>query len=96
MTSQHRAGPEERWTRSAAALWRRTFDRTVLLDWSTGATFNLSATGAAIWDMLEVPASATELARELAPLYEVDVATVERDVRALLEQLHGMQVVTRA
>ncbi len=51
---------------------------------------------AAVWDLLEEPASLAELVAALAEVYEEDPAVVELDVTTLLAELEDLGAVTRA
>lgn len=87
--------PQDSIRRKPGALCAEVDGEVVLMDVEKGVYFGLDAIGSDIWKRLETPASATELAAELAGDYDADVATIETDVLALFAQLvdHGLAEV---
>ena len=73
------------WRRRDDVLWRRSLDAVILLP----------GTGAIVWDLLEEPATLTELVATLAEAYEADPAVVDHDVRTLLGELETLGAVAR-
>ena len=59
----------------------------VMMDVEKGVYFGLDAIGTDVWNRLEAPVTAAELADALAQDYEADTATIERDVLALLSRM---------
>ena len=68
------------WRRRDDVLWRRSLDAVILLPVGADEPITLPGTGAAVWDLLEEPASLDELVATLAEAYEEDPAVVEHDV----------------
>ena len=83
------------WRRRDDVLWRRSLDAVILLHVGADDPLTLPGTGAAVWDLLEEPASLAELVALLAEAYEEDPAVVEHDVTTLLTDLEALGAVTR-
>jgi hypothetical protein len=90
-----RKGLRTRYVRSSNVLWRRTFDRVVLLVPGSEQSVTLSGTGVDLWDHLAEPRSLDAMSAELADLYGTASAAVERDVRATLDALVERGIVQR-
>ena len=84
-----------RWRRRADVLWRRAVDAVVLLPVGADDPVLLPGTGAAVWELLEQPATLDELLAALREVYgtDADAASVEADVVALLDRLVGLGAV---
>jgi hypothetical protein len=66
----------------------REFDgEWVVLDLAGGNYFGLNELGGIIWQDLSSGRSPSEIARLLGPKYDVDEATILRDVLALVDEL---------
>jgi hypothetical protein len=52
--------------------------------------YRLNEVAGFVWDRLDEPRTAEDLAREIAEVFEVDEATARRDVETLLAKLAGM------
>jgi hypothetical protein len=94
---QHRAlvPVSMRYVRSRDLLWRRTFDRVVLLVPGSDQSVTLSGTGVDLWEHLAEPRSLDAISAELADRYGTAAAAVERDVRPTLDALVTRGVVVR-
>jgi Coenzyme PQQ synthesis protein D (PqqD) len=68
-------------------LWRKTFDRVVVLVPGSDRFLTLSGTGVDLWDSLAEPRSLDAISAELADRYRTASAAVERDVRPALDAL---------
>jgi hypothetical protein len=90
------AGSAAVWRRRDDVLWRRSLDAVIVLPVGADEPLTLPGTGAAVWDLLEEPASLAELVAALAEVYEEDPAVVELDVTTLLAELEDLGAVTRA
>ncbi|WP_131786309.1 lasso peptide biosynthesis PqqD family chaperone [Protofrankia symbiont of Coriaria ruscifolia] len=66
---------------------------TVLLDEHSGRYWTLNPTGTLVLRVLLGGGSTTEAADAIAESYDVDVATANRDVQALLTDLHAAGLV---
>jgi hypothetical protein len=79
-------------SREPAALWRRTFDATLVLPPGRSDLLVLEGSGAVIWNLLESPLDEDELATRLLEFYdEADRDRVVRDVKPFVQRLleHG-------
>lgn len=80
----------------ADVLWRRTYDRVILLSPTTGEFIALKGTGCTLWDALEESGSISVLAQRLAAAYGAEVDAVAADIAPVIEQLRrGGAVVAR-
>ena len=59
----------------------------VLLSLDTGVYYGLNEVGAQIWSLLREPQTPVDICDHLEPEYDVDRATLERDVLQLLEEM---------
>ena len=71
----------------------RQGDRTVLLDYRTGAYHSLDEVGSRVWESLQARVPWPELADRLSEEYAVPAARVRADVAALLESLAKLRLV---
>ncbi|MFM7271137.1 MAG: PqqD family protein [Actinomycetes bacterium] len=74
-----------RLVRSPATLWRTGPFGTVLLAPGDAEPQALDATAAVVWAALAEPASAIELARDLAVAFDADESIVAADLAPLLD-----------
>ena len=65
----------------------RTAPDFVALARPEGANVSLAGPAAALWSLLEEPATAQELAHRLATGYDADVARIAVDIAPVLERL---------
>ena len=84
-----------RWRRCPAALWRRSYDRVLVLPPGHDDILVLEGTGAAIWFLLEDPATLTELVEPLSELLDVTGHAVADQVQDFLVQLEAAGAVER-
>jgi hypothetical protein len=82
------------WRRRDDVLWRRSLDAVILLPVGADDPLTMPGTGAAVWDLLEEPASLAELVVILAEAFDADPAVVEHDVATLLAELEDLGAVT--
>jgi hypothetical protein len=75
-------------------LWRRTYDRVLILIPATGEVVTLQATGSDLWGALENPGSIEEVAERLAARYTAAVGQVLSDIEPTLEELRRRGAVT--
>lgn len=66
----------------------------VLLDRERGEYYGFDAIATDIWNRLATPQTAPALAAALSEAYEGDSAVIERDLRALLEEMRARGMVT--
>ena len=65
----------------------------VILQVATTTYYSLNQTGTALWEMLKEGATRDALAEKIVAAYDVDRATAERDVEALLADLVAEKMV---
>jgi hypothetical protein len=87
--------PGTEWRRRDDVLWRRSIDAVVLLPKGADEPVTLPGTGAAVWDLLEEPATLGQLVETLSEVYGGQPSTIAHDVAALLDELEAMAVVAR-
>ena len=90
---------EPTWRHRPDALSRRAGGTVVLLGCSELADDNpvmLSGSAAAVWDLLEFPATLGSLSKELADTYNADRDEVTRGVQALLNRLRSEGLLERS
>ena len=90
-----------RYERSASVVSRTIAGERLLVPLGTGGVdlrrlFSLNATAAAVWDVLDVPRTAAEVAALLAPRFGVPLDVAEADVERFLAQLEERRLVTRS
>ncbi len=66
---------------------------TVILDPTSGRYFGLDGVGSRVWDMLQEPTTVAAIVAAITSEFDVDEATCERDLRALLEDLEAKGLV---
>lgn len=81
-----------------SVMARRVGDEVIVLDLTGGEYFGLPEVGARIWELLLDGKSLMEVAGVIVSEYDVDRATVERDVLSLVADLSdkGLLVVVPA
>ena len=73
--------------RRGDVLWRRTYDRVLILMPASGEIVTLQATACDLWAALEEPGSLREVAKRLAVLYDAPLEQIVSDVAPVLEEL---------
>ena len=88
------ASPVER-LRRADGVWSRAVqDRAVLYSWDDGKAIVLNPTGSVLWEALESPRTAAELAEALVHRFpELPSERARADVDAFLARLRDESVV---
>ena len=76
-------------------LWRRVADGVLLLAPDAAGPMILTGSGAAIWELLESPADADEVARRLADIFQTTADQAQADTAPFLAELAVAGVVTR-
>ncbi|HKW80718.1 MAG TPA: PqqD family protein [Casimicrobiaceae bacterium] len=61
----------------------------MVINLDSGVYYSITGAGAAAWPMLVGGATTSEIGEALARRYDVEAATVERDVDAFIERLAG-------
>jgi hypothetical protein len=90
-TASGRAGT--RWLRADNVLWRDNLDQVVLAPPHGGEPRVLPITGALVWDLLASPVTTASVVQRLSEWFGADPLEVERDVRALLDDLEAQGFV---
>lgn len=75
--------------RSRSVLWRQTLTGAVLLPHGSTDIYHLDATGARIWEMLEISMAVPALIERLSDTYDVEDVDVAEDVTRFLTELAG-------
>ena len=96
MGSQSHITPASRLSLSASAVSTSIPGGTVVLDPASGHYFGLEGVGVRVWQLLAQPVTLVRLVETITDEFEVDAATCERDLRALLDDLLGRGLVTIA
>lgn len=68
-------------------------DETVILHLVNGTYYGLDPVGTRIWALLKDGVPPTEICRQLAAEYEIDLATIEADARKFLGDLEAQSIV---
>jgi len=68
-------------------------DDTVILDLKAGLYFSLDNVGTVIWQLIQQPKSVKDLRAAILETFEVAPEVCERDLRALLQELVGKNLV---
>ena len=79
---------------SLDVLYRDLDGQTVILDLSSGKYFGLNEVGTRVWALMSEGRSVADIVRILALEFEADAATIERDVRDLLETLKSRNLIS--
>lgn len=81
------APDDHRYRRFGEAISARVLDETVVLDLERNRYTRLNGSAGLLWEALEEPRSADQLAAELVAEYGIDSARAEADARALVATL---------
>lgn len=68
-------------------LWRRTYDRVLILVPGRDDFLTLQGSGCALWAALEEPGSLRALAERLAAIYGAPVEQIASDIAPVIEDL---------
>ena len=77
-------------------LWRRSLDAVLVLPVGASEPLIFAGSGPELWELLAVPTSMADLASTLAERHAVDVAVIEKDLDAVLEQWISLGIVEEA
>lgn len=75
------------WRISDQAIANAVADETVILHLGNGTYFGLDSVGARLWDAIKAGLPPVSVCDNLLEEYEVDQATLQADLRALLAEL---------
>jgi hypothetical protein len=78
-----------RWHRGERVLWRRSFERIVLLAPERDEPLVLEGTGRLVWELLDEPRPGSALNATLSELFHRDVDEVDREVAPFLAELRA-------
>lgn len=87
---------ETQLSRSPSVLTAEVDGEIVMMSIEQGRYFGLDDIASDIWKRIEPPCSFAALVDSLAADYDADRATIERDVRALLEKMVEQDAVRLA
>ena len=88
---------DTRLTLSPALVSTSIPDEAVVLDPASDRYFSLAGVGSRVWALLQAgPTTPGHIAAVISDEYEVDAATVERDVRLLIDDLIAQGLVVAA
>jgi hypothetical protein len=81
---------------SPDVVFRDLEGEAVILDLTSGRYFGLNAVGTRIWMLLEAGTPIEQIVRAIAEEYAADAAQIDRDVKALVEDLLSRRLIIRA
>lgn len=84
------------WRISDQAIASAVANETVILHLGNGTYFGLDAIGARLWDALKAGEPPVSVCGDLLAEYEVDHATLEADLRALIAELADNDLILPA
>lgn len=79
--------------RNPTVKWRRLGDESVLLDVSGETYYALNEVGTRAWELIDGQATEAEIAFRIADEYDAPLQVVEADVRMLVGELRGQNLV---
>jgi Coenzyme PQQ synthesis protein D (PqqD) len=85
-----------RWRTSDQAIANAVADETVILHLGSGTYFGLDPIGARLWAAVKNGAIPASLCDELIAEYDVEQATLEQDLRALIDELAANELILPA
>jgi len=90
--------PNSRIRRSGRVPFSHLDDELLAIDVQQGYLYSLNETGGLVWDAMAEPIMVSEICARLASAFDVDEATCERDVVAVVSALceAGLAEVTDA
>jgi PqqD family protein of HPr-rel-A system len=87
---------ERRVQRRPGIAAAQVHDETVLLDLGNGRYYSLNGTGAAVWDLISQPRTASELCAALQERFDVEPEALRGDVEELLDDLRQHELIELA
>ena len=76
-------------------VWRRVGETVVAVEMGDGSVFELEGPAARIWELLVEGRQGTDLIAALEAEYEVDRATLERDLSRTIDRLAEVGLLER-
>jgi hypothetical protein len=83
-------------SRRDTALSSRIEDKVLMMDIDSGAYYELDATGARIWELLEQPMPFSAICGALSEAYEVDAETCRAEAAVFVDELRQLGLVAVA
>jgi hypothetical protein len=93
MPTSPEIGPNTRLALSDGAISTAIPGEIVILDPESGQYFGLDGVGARAWELLKETSTLEAMVRTISSEYDVDTATCERDLRALLSDLSARGLI---
>jgi len=87
---------EARWRISDQAIANAVADETVILHLGNGTYYGLDPIGARLWDALTAGEPPISICESLLETYDVEPEQLANDLRALLDDLAGNDLVEQA
>lgn len=84
------------WRTSDQAIANAVADETVILHLGSGTYFGLDPIGARLWSAIKDGAIPASLCDDLVAEYDIDQATLERDLRTLIDELAANDLILPA
>lgn len=82
------------WQRATDWVGTEVEDSFVMIHLDTGTYLTLNRTASAVWQALETPQTQGAIAERLRTRFDVDPATCDAAVTALLAEMHGHQLAS--
>ncbi len=79
--------------RSSGLTWQVVDDEIIVLDLEGSVYLRLNGSGRLLWEQLDTPSSAAQLADVLVEAYGIDAAQATADVGAFLDSLREKQLI---
>lgn len=81
--------------RSPQAIFSQVGSDIVALNVDRGAYYGMEHVTARVWELLSTPRTIDQLCQELMAIYEIDAATCEADINALLRDMESEGLIER-
>lgn len=85
-----------RYVRATGVLWRRTHDSVVALAPASREVSALAGSAQVLWELLDEPLAAIEVAELMADIYRVSVDEVTGSLQPVLDELVARRLLTVA
>ncbi len=89
-------GLVEKIKRNPDVAWRTFEDQGVILDLDSGKVLGLNGVAARIWELLEQPTTADEIAKEISSEYSITLGEAGRDAGEFLDSLREKGLLVSA
>jgi hypothetical protein len=81
---------------SPDVVFRDLEGEAVILDLASGRYFGLNAVGTRIWTLLDAGTPIERIVEAVAEEYDADARQIDRDVKALIEELSSRGLIVRS